>query len=145
MAAVWAQYFLPTLDFFAPGLVVLLQTGKFHSAVWAGICWMLIQEGTGGLIFGAIILFYAGLVLFFYVGGRFFEVTNFFFTLFLFTFLSLYKSGVIMMMSSLQELEVLLPFSLRQILLQAAVYLLVWLLTFIFFRKLFIHEPVQRK
>lgn len=106
---------------------------------------MLIQEGTSSLVFGSIILFYAGLVLFFYVGGRFFEVTNFFFTMFLFACLSFYKSGVIMIMSSLQELEVVLPFSLRQILLQAAVYLLAWSITFIFFKKLFIHEPVQRK
>ncbi len=133
------------MDFFAPGLVIMLQTGKLHSAIWAGGCWMLIQEGTSSLVFGSIILFYAGLVLFFYVGGRFFEVTNFFFTMFLFACLSFYKSGVIMIMSSLQELEVVLPFSLRQILLQAAVYLLAWSITFIFFKKLFIHEPVQRK
>ncbi len=140
--AVWAQYFFPNMDFFSPGLVVMLQFALIKPVLWAGLVWMLIQEGTGGLAFGAMILFYLGLSVFFYIGGVFFEVSNVLFTMLLFLFLAGSRIWIVSFMASLQGLELSGHYNVEDFLIQSGIYFLVWLLTYYFFKKFFIHEPV---
>ncbi|MCA1743388.1 MAG: hypothetical protein ABR542_00320 [Desulfonatronovibrio sp.] len=145
LICIWAQYFLPSMDFFVPVLVVMLQLGFFQAAAWAGLFWMFIHEGTGGLAFGTVILFYAGLLIIFFLGGVFFEISNILFTMFLMLFAAVYKNWIISVMATLQGLYLPSQFSMINILLQAGIYIAAWLITFTLFKKHFLNEPVQRK
>ncbi len=142
VAAVWGQYFFPSTDFFSPGLVVMLQLGFLKPALWAGLAWMLIQEGTGGLAFGSMILFYLGLAVFFYIGRFFLEVNNIIFTMLLFLFLTFFQVMTVSIMASLQGLELSGLFTVEGFLTQAGTYILVWLITYNLFKKYFVDEPV---
>ncbi|RQD55521.1 MAG: hypothetical protein D5R98_10590 [Desulfonatronovibrio sp. MSAO_Bac4] len=142
--AVWGQYFVPSMDFFTPGLVVLLQLGHVSMAMWLGFFWMMVQEGAGGLAFGAMILFYSGMIVFFYIGGVFFEVSNFLFTFLIFVFLVFFMRVVVSVLASLQGAVLPDNFLIHDILVQTGLYFLVWIVTFNLFKKHCIHEPVQR-
>lgn len=61
----WAQELSGGLDFLSPGLLVCLQSGQWWTAAWMTLLWVLIQEGVGNLVFGVVILFYAGMFAFF--------------------------------------------------------------------------------
>lgn len=141
-AAVWAQYFFPATDFFSSGLVVMLQFGLYKPVLFAGLVWMLIQEGTGGLAFGTMILFYLSLLAFFYLGGFFLEVRNIFFTMFLLLFMALFKIWIVSAMASLQDFVLSGQYSFEDFLVQAGVYFLVWMIIFNLYRKYFTNEPV---
>jgi hypothetical protein len=142
VAAVWGQYFFPTRDLLTPGLVVMLQLGPLKPAIWAGLAWMLIQEGTGGLAFGSMILFYLGLGGFFYIGRFFLEVNNVLFTILVFLFLSFFQMMTVSIMASLQGLRLSGFFTFEDFMTQAGIYFLVWLVTYNLFKKHFVHEPV---
>ncbi len=120
----------------------MLQFGLYKPAVWAALAWMLIQEGTGGLAFGTVILSYLGLAAFFFCGGAFLKVNNVLFTAFLFLFLSIFNAWVIAALASLQDLVLAWGFSIERVVVQTGVYLGVWASTYIFFKKYLIHEPV---
>ena len=141
--AIWAQYIFPSMDFFSPGLVVMLQFGLFKPALWAGLVWMFIQEGTGGLAFGTMILFYLGFVIFFSIGGIFLEVGNILFTMLLFLFLTIFQALVVSVMASLQGLVLSGQYSIKGFLIQAGMYFLVWFITYNLFRKYYINEPAK--
>lgn len=145
LTGIWAQYFFPSMDFFVPALVVMLQFGFVQAAAWAGLFWMFIHEGTAGLAFGTVILFYAGLLIFFFLGGVFFEISNIFFTMFLMLFAAVYKSWIISAMATLQGLNLSCQFCVKNILFQAGIYIAAWLITFTILKKYFLNEPVQRK
>ncbi|WP_051617089.1 hypothetical protein [Desulfonatronovibrio hydrogenovorans] len=142
---VWGQFALPSVDFLTPALVVLLQLGFFSYAFWAGLFWMLIQEGAGDLAFGTAILFYSGLLIFFFTGGAFFEVSNILFSLFLFLFLSIYKPWIVTVMASLQDLSLTGQYSLQGMAIQWGVYFCLWCLTYNLCKKYFVNESVQGK
>lgn len=120
----------------------MLQFGLFKSALWAGLFWMLIQEGTGGLAFGSMILFYLGLIAFFYFGGIFLEVSNILFTMLLFFYLTVFQALIISVMAFLQGLVLSGQYSLKGFLIQAGIYFIVWFVTYNLFKKHYIHEPV---
>ncbi len=133
--AIWAQFFLPSMDMFSPALLVLLQSGLFKAAIWAGLAWMLIQEGTGTLAFGTMILFYLGFAVFYFTGGMFFEVSNYLFTFLLFLFLSAYRAVLVSVMATLQDMKVTEHYSPEGILIQALILFSVWMITFNLFKK----------
>lgn len=120
----------------------MLQLGSLKPAIWAGLAWMLIQEGTGGLAFGSMILFYIGLGTFFYIGRFFLEVNNILFTILIFLFLSFFQMMTVSIMASLQGLRLSGFFTIEGFLTQAGIYFLVWLVTYNLFKKYFVHEPV---
>ncbi|MFO7728539.1 MAG: hypothetical protein R6X11_09430 [Desulfonatronovibrio sp.] len=138
--AVWGQYYFQSVDFLTPGIVVLLQFNFLNLALWAGIIWMLIQEGTGGFAFGAMIMFYLGLLVAYYLGGAFFEVGNRFFVLLLFLFLAVYKDLIVSVMASLQDLDLAEKYSLEGVMIQAGIYFFVWLLIYNLFKKYFFND-----
>ncbi|MFP4083363.1 MAG: hypothetical protein ACLFP9_02030 [Desulfonatronovibrio sp.] len=139
--AVWGQYFFHSVDFLAPGVVVLLQFGLLNLALWTGIMWMLIQEGTGGFAFGAMIMFYLGLLAAYYLGGAVFEVGNKFFVLLLFLFLAVYKNLIVSVMASLQDLDLSAQYSIEGVMVQTGVYFFVWLLIYNLFKIYFYDDP----
>ena len=123
------------MDMFSPALLVLLQSGLFKAAIWAGLAWMLIQEGTGTLAFGTMILFYLGFAVFYFTGGMFFEVSNYLFTFLLFLFLSAYRAVLVSVMATLQDMKVTEHYSPEGILIQALILFSVWMITFNLFKK----------
>lgn len=74
--AVWLEYFFPGICFLAPGLIVCLQEDKTKYAGWLLLVWILIQEGAGGLSFGFSILWFAGIVICYYVGRWLFQAKS---------------------------------------------------------------------
>jgi hypothetical protein len=73
---IWAQFFFPGVDFYAPGLILCLQEDRPKLAVWLALAWILILEGGGSLAFGYGILWYAGLVLLYAAGRWIFHARN---------------------------------------------------------------------
>ncbi len=65
VVGLWAQELSGGLDFLSPGLLVCLQSGQWLTAAWMTVLWVLVQEGIGNLVFGVVILFYAGMFAFF--------------------------------------------------------------------------------
>jgi len=145
LLGVWGQFLLPGVDFFSPGLVVLLQVKSLKPAFWLCLAWILIQEGTGTLAFGTAMLFYAGLVSAFYWAAIFFEARNVLFSAVFFLFLAGFKSALIRIMSSVQDLAPAVHMEPESFLIQFGAYFGIWLITSHMYRKFLIHEPVQGK
>ncbi len=142
---IWGQFLMPGVDFLTTGLVVLLQLGYLSSAFWFGLLWMLIQEGTGTLAFGAVMLYYAGLVLAFYFGAAFFEVRNLLFSAVFFMVLAAIKIGLIGIMISLQGVAPAEQASFEAFFFQFGVYFGLWLTTYSLCKNFLKHEPVKKK
>jgi hypothetical protein len=87
VAAVWIQRALPGLDAFGPAVVILLQERRLRQLLWLLPCWILLQEGMGSAPFGTMILWYAGLVVFFVLGRWLFESRNVLFVFFIGVFM----------------------------------------------------------
>jgi len=82
VVAVWAQELSGGLDFLSPGLLLCMQTGQWWTAAWMTVLWVLVQEGIGNLLFGVVILFYAGMFAFFLLTRWLLEPENPLFILF---------------------------------------------------------------
>jgi len=136
---------VPGTDFFTPGLVVLVQFGFFNAAFWLGCFWLLLQEGTGNLAFGTIILYYAGLAMLYSLASIFFESRNVLFMALLFLFLAVYKKGLVMVMAGMQDLGQSVHMNAESVLIQFAVHFILWMLIYNFFNKYIMHEFVPRK
>ncbi len=73
---VWAQFFFPGIDFFAPGLILCFQENRGRLALWLAVAWILILEGSGSLAFGYGLPWYAGLALLYAAGRWIFHAKN---------------------------------------------------------------------
>lgn len=73
LCGVWAQHFLPGVDFLAPGLLVSLQEERGGTTAWLLGAFVLLQEGMGNLFFGFSLLQYGVLVLAFMLGRNLFD------------------------------------------------------------------------
>jgi hypothetical protein len=60
---IWAEAFVPGVDFLAPGLVFSLQTEGRARALTLALAWVLLQEGMGSQHFGASVIWYWALYL----------------------------------------------------------------------------------
>ncbi|OEU70217.1 MAG: hypothetical protein BA863_03720 [Desulfovibrio sp. S3730MH75] len=81
IAGIWAQRFVPGVDFLAPGLLLCIQLEKRTLFFWLLIIWSLIQEGLGGLPFGYSILWYSSIVALYRCGAMFFDVQSLMFAI----------------------------------------------------------------
>ncbi|WP_291321116.1 hypothetical protein [Desulfonatronospira sp.] len=142
---IWGQYFMPGMDFFSPGLVVLVQSGYYSTALWMGLLWMLLLEGSGNLAFGTVILYYSGLLAAYFSASAFFEAKNLLFMAILYLFLSVLKKVLIQVMAGMQGLGQSVDFALEPVLVQFVLYFLLWCITFYVFHKCLMHEPVRGK
>ena len=106
VVGIWLQTLLPGTDCLAPGLIVCLQARRWSVAFWLAAVWILLQEGSGSLAFGASILWYAGLVICFYGLSLFLTVKSAFFVVLLSFFAGVWHFSVIFLLANLQELSI---------------------------------------
>ena len=83
ISALFIQVFVPGIDALAPGLLISLQERRWQQSFWLAIIFMLIQEGTGSLSFGAAPLWYLAVTFLFLIGCRLFSGNNAFFVVLL--------------------------------------------------------------
>ena len=106
LVAVWAQEWFAGIDFFSPGIILCLQAGQWRKAIWLALFWGILQEGTGSLAFGAILLLDVGLFCFFFVGKWLLEPENPVFVIFLSALLVVWHELIVVNLASLQDLVV---------------------------------------
>jgi hypothetical protein len=137
VAGVWLQNLVPGVDFLMPGIVICLQENLLVWGGWLVLLWILLQEGTGSLAFGAALLCYGGLVGF-YIGLRcYFEPENIVFIVLLSTLLAFWHFILGIGLASLQDLSISSSTLLKESMVQLAVFPAVWLLGTLVYRKLF--------
>ena len=126
VVCIWLESFIPGVHFFAPGVIVFLQTRRIQDLFWFGLLWVVLQEGVGSLAFGGTVFFYGGLILFFFMAQSFFAVHSPVFIL----GLSVFSGGMhlfeIMLMTRLQEIAVPLDQILSESLLTTALFPVIW-------------------
>lgn len=105
--AVWLQLFAPGMDFFVPGIILGLQRERFRYVILLLLLAILVQEGTGSLVFGAGILRYGGLVGMFYLGRCLFEGRSPLFILLMASAFTFWQIIVIHTMAGLQSMNIL--------------------------------------
>ncbi len=104
LAAIWLQRALPGLDAFGPAVVVCLQERRLRQLAWLLPAWILLQEGMGSSAFGTMILWYAGLIVFFVLGRWLFESRNAMFVFFIGVFMGAWHFFLLRSMAVLQGL-----------------------------------------
>ncbi len=103
---VWAHSFFPGLDCFAPALIVCLHLRRYRTAFWLGSAWLLINEGAGALAFGSSIVWYSGVILFFFFIQLFLSSRHIYFVLTLALFAGGWQFFVFSSMIRFQEFKV---------------------------------------
>ena len=123
---IWLEALIPGVHFFAPGIIVCLQSRRTSHLLWLGLLWVIIQEGTGSLAFGGVVVFYAGLILFFFLAQSFFAVHSPVFILGLSAFSGAMHLFELVLMTRLQEITVPLDQIVSESLLTAAFFPVIW-------------------
>ena len=144
LAGIWAQHFVPGVDFLAPALIVCQQQRKVSATVWLAAAFIVLQEGMGSLAFGSLILWYAGMLVVYQAGRWLFESRNFLFIFIIGVFLGVWRYVLVQMMANLQYLA---PEPRRLILecvLQAVVFTLEWGLVFLLYKRYARHDDEPR-
>ena len=125
-AAVGVQAFIPGLDVMTVGLIILLQERDYKNMLWLLPLFILLQEGMGTRPFGAVIVWYAAVILMFKMGRWLFEVENFIFVFLLSACLGAAYYGVAWLMSPLQNLPFDMQGTLDRSLIQAIFVPFAW-------------------
>jgi hypothetical protein len=136
LSGIWMQSFMPGIDFLAPGLILSLQEEKIRTAVVLGLLWLLIQEGTGSLAFGTVILWYGVLTALFFFGHWLFEAKNFIFMVILGACLGVLHFVLMNVMAQLQDWRLILGRVFLEGVIQAVVFPVEWGLMYIIFNHL---------
>ena len=100
------QLHFSSVDALIPGLILSCQEERPQQTFWLCLATILIQEGTGSLVFGNAILWYGSLLFFFYAGRLFFVTGSLFFIVFLALILGVAHSVILYATASLQGIEV---------------------------------------
>lgn len=143
MGCVWIHSFLPGLDCFAPALIVCLHLGHYQSVFWLGPAWLLINEGLGTYDFGPAIIWYAGLILFFFAIQVFFSSRHIYFVFLCAVFAGCWQFFVYSSMAGLQEIAVPSQRLLRSAVLTMCFFPIVWMVIQGFFRQSGVSRHVQ--
>jgi len=136
VSGLWLQNFMPGIDLLAPGLVLSLQEEKLRTSILLGVAWLLIQEGTGSLAFGTVLLWYAVLAALFYFGHYLFEAKNFLFMIIIGIALGALHIALMGIMGHLQEWRVIMSRVFMEGGIQAVVFPVEWGLLYIIFNRL---------
>ncbi len=131
LSGMWLQSFMPGVDFLAPGLILSLQEEKPRTTVILALCWLFIQEGTGSLAFGTVVLWYGVLAALFFFGHWLFEAKNFLFMIILGASLGVLHFGLMHVMTQLQDWRMDLGRTLMEGVFQAVLFPLEWGLIYI--------------
>ncbi|SKA80121.1 hypothetical protein [Desulfobaculum bizertense] len=137
---IWCQFFIPGVDFFAPGLVLMMQEQRLRYGVWFVLVWILVLEGTATIAFGSSLLWYAMLVFLFWLGRKVFESTNFLFIILLGAVMGLWHVGLFEMMGQLQNLSISRSRLISQGLVQSVAFVAEWLLIYILYKNRVRHD-----
>jgi hypothetical protein len=132
---VWAQRFLPGVDFLAPGIVLSMQEHGGARTVWLAAVWILLLEGTGNLPFGYGVAWYGLLASFYVVGRWLFEARSILFMCLLGLGLGILHPLLLYFFSALADLAVPLKSAMVEGVVQALIFPLVWLAADKFFPK----------
>ena len=133
VSGLWLQSFMPGVDLLAPGLVLSLQEEKIRTSILLGLVWLLIQEGTGSLAFGTVILWYGILAALFYLGHWLFEAKNFLFMVIIGVALGVLHIVLMDVMGQLQGWRILMGRTFMEGVIQAVVFPVEWGLLYILF------------
>lgn len=126
IVSLWAQELSGGLDFLSPGLLICLQSGQWWTAAWMTVLWVLVQEGVGNLVFGVVILFYAGMYAFFLLSRWLLEPENPLFILFFSLLLAVWSWIVLSGAITFQELPAKMHSPWPRIAQQWAAYVIFW-------------------
>ena len=96
------QVHFPGVDALVPGLILSLQEERPRQTAWLFFLFLLIQEGTGSLVFGSAVLWYCGLFVLFAFGKIFFVTGSLFFTVILAATLGVFHVALMHTLGSLQ-------------------------------------------
>ena len=140
LAGIWAQRFVAGVDFLAPGLIICLQEGKIKHALWLALVLILLQEGMGGLAFGAGILWYGALTVFFFIGRWLFESKNLLFILIIGAGMGVWHFFLVQMMASLQDMVASPGPLFMESVLQAVVFSVQWVFVHSLYKRWVRHE-----
>lgn len=136
LGGIWLQGFMPGVDFLAPGLILSLQEEKTRTTVFLGLLWLLIQEGTGSLAFGTVVLWYGVLAALFFFGHWLFEARNFVFMAILGACLGVLHFGLMNVMTQLQDWLVSPGRVFMESVIQAVVFPVEWGILYIIHNQL---------
>lgn len=132
IAAIWAQKFVPGIDFLLPGLIIALQEQRPLQTFWLVICFSLIQEGCGTMSFGPAVAQYLIAILLFQAGRWLFEAQNISFVLLLSAALGLVHYGILHIMAMLQDIPMQFNTLTQESIIQALSIPICWLLIRLF-------------
>ena len=125
-AAIALQAFVPSVDVLTCGVILLLQERDYHNMLWFLPLCILLQEGMGTRLFGAAILWYATVILFFNAGRWLFEAKNFLFVFLLSACLGVALYGLNWILAPLQNIDFDPQEALNASLLQAVLIPCIW-------------------
>lgn len=136
IAAIWAQRFLPGIDFMISAVIVCLQLERLKQALWLTAVFIILQEGMGSLSFGAGVLWYGMLYLLYFIGRWLFESKNMLFVFFIGISLGAWHFMLVQIMGELENVPVLVMPLIRESALQAAIFTLEWGVIYSLFKRL---------
>jgi hypothetical protein len=136
LGGLWLQSFMPGVDFLAPGLILSLQEEKPRTSLIMGVIWLMLQEGTGSLAFGTVVLWYGVLAAIFFLGHWLFEAKNFLFVVILGVCLGVLHFGLMNVMTQLQDWRVPAGRVFLESIVQTAVFPVEWGLLYIIYNHL---------
>lgn len=116
--AVVIQANVPYLDALAAGIVLLLQEKDYKNIYWLLPLFILVQEGIGTRPFGAVLLWYMSILLFFRLCRWLFDVRSALFIVVLAIFLGIAYFAIGWLMTPLQNLAFDMKTTLNNSLLQ---------------------------
>lgn len=124
--AICVQALAPGLDVLVVGLIILLQEEDYSGMLWLLPLFVLLQEGMGTRPFGAIIVWYAAVILLFKLGCWLFNAKNFIFIFILSACLGGTYFAIAWLMSPLQNLAFNVGDTLDKSLVQAVFLPFAW-------------------
>lgn len=124
--AICVQALAPGIDVLVVGLVILLQEDDYRGMLWLLPLFVLLQEGMGTRPFGAIIVWYAAVIVLFKLGRWFFDAKNFIFIFILSACLGATYFAVAWLMAPLQNLVFNVEDTLDKSLVQAVFMPFAW-------------------
>jgi hypothetical protein len=135
IAAIWAQSFLPGVDFLAPAIIVCLQLERPKQALWLTAAFIVLQEGMGTLAFGAGILWYGVLIILYFIGRWLFESKNLLFVFFIGVSLGAWHFALVRLMGKLESRPLDMTPLAWESMMQAAIFTLEWGLIYSAYKK----------
>ncbi|MBO4300774.1 MAG: hypothetical protein J5861_04135 [Desulfovibrio sp.] len=120
------QTLVPKVDVLTGGVIILLQERNYKNLCWLLPACILLQEGMGTREFGAAILWYAAVIIFFKAGRWLFEAQNFLFVFLLSTCLGATSYALHWLLAPLQDIAFDTQNAVNASLLQAILLPCVW-------------------